>query len=318
MRTRRIAPAFLLLSVVCSLAVGGPAFAQEGTPTESPTPPPDQGPSSEPREGWYPVGERAKAKKKKKKKSSSAHSGEGSWSERYRGEEDDDPWDIDDPNQDSVFFMPTGRTLRRNQLSLGFPGPGGIPDIQYGLSDWLQVGAGYTLIGFTPSVRLGIIRSRRVDLTLVGGAYLPVGGAQPFTGQYAGGVLTAGKDEFRVHLGYQYVQLWGDPFPDVRSVEGGLGMTGVEVRIAPRAKFLFSILSYTQINVDEEEDPTVKPFSAIAVMPGIRVYGKSLSADVGVMVGQVTNLKLDEDFKSSEEYRDASFALPMLTLRYQL
>jgi hypothetical protein len=189
---------------------------------------------------------------------------------------------------------------------LGFPGPGGAPDIQYGLSDWLQVGAGYTLIGFTPSVRLGIIRSRRIDLTLIGGAYLP------------GGVLTAGRDEFRVHLGYQYVQLWGEPFPDVRSVEGGLGMTGVELRVAPRAKFLFSILSYTQINVDEEKDPTVKPFSAIAVAPGIRVYGKNLSADVGVLVGQVNNLKLDEDYKSSDEYRDATFALPMITIRYQL
>jgi len=201
---------------------------------------------------------------------------------------------------------------------LGFPGPGGIPDIQYGLSDWLQVGAGYTLIGFTPSVRLGIIRSRRIDLTLIGGAYLPVGGDQPFTGQYAGGVLTAGKDDFRVHLGYQYVQLWGEPFPDVRSVEGGLGMTGVELRIAPRAKFLFSILSYTQIIRDEDEDPAVKPFSAVALNPGIRVYGKNLSADVGVIVGQVKNLKLDEDYKSSDEYRDATFVLPMITLRYQL
>lgn len=311
MRTRRLTPAALLLSVVVSLA-SAPAFGQESTPT--PTPPPDQGPSSEPREGWYPAG---KSPKKKKATGSSGHSSEGGWSQKYR-HEDEDPWDIDDPNEDSVFFMPTGRTLKRNQLTLGFPGPGGVPDIQYGLSDWLQVGAGYTLIGFTPSLRLGLIRSRRVDLTLVGGAYLPVGGAQPFTGQYAGGVLTAGKNDFRVHLGYQYVQLWGDPFPDVRSVEGGLGMTGVEMRIAPRAKFLLSILSYTQINVDEEEDPTLKPFSAIALMPGIRVYGKSLSADVGVMVGQVSNLKLDEDFKPSDEYRNATFALPMLTIRYQL
>lgn len=313
MRTRRLAPGFLLLS--CLVAV--PALAQESTPT--PTPPPSQpGSSAEPREGWYPVGQQPKKKKKKSNTSSAAHSDGGGWSSRYRSDEDEDPWDIDDPNEDSVFFMPTGRTLRRNQLTLGFPGPGGIPDIQYGLSDWLQVGAGYTLIGFTPSVRLGIIRSRRIDLTLVGGAYLPVGGDQPFTGQYAGGVLTAGKNDFRVHLGYQYVQLWGEPFPDVRSVEGGLGMTGVEMRIAPRAKFLFSILNYTQINVDEEDDPEMRPFSAIAVMPGIRVYGKNLSADVGVVAGQLKNLKLDDDWKSSDEYRDATFALPMITLRYQL
>ena len=312
MRSRRLAPAFLSLS----LLVAAPALAQEGTPT--PTPPPGQD-SGAPREGWYPVGQQpAAAKKKKKKTSSNAHNDEGGWSSRYRNDEDEDPWDIDDPNEDSVFFMPTGRTLRRNQLTLGFPGPGGVPDIQYGLSDWLQVGAGYTLIGFTPSLRLGIIRSRRIDLTLVGGAYLPVGGDQPFTGQYAGGVLTAGKNDFRVHLGYQYVQLWGEPFPDVRSVEGGLGMTGVEMRIAPRAKFLFSILNYTQINVDEEDDPEMRPFSAIAVMPGIRVYGKNLSADVGVVAGQLKNLKLDDDWKSSDEYRDATFVLPMITLRYQL
>lgn len=311
MRTRRLA------LLVLSLSIGVPAFAQESTPT--PTPPPGQNSASEPREGWYPVGSTPKRKKNKNNTSSSAAaSTEGGWSSKYREDDDRDPWDIDDPNEDNVFFLPTGRTLKRNQLTLGFPGPGGAPDIQYGLSDWLQVGAGYTLIGFTPSVRLGLIRSRRIDFTLVGGAYLPVGGAQPFTGQYAGGVLTAGKDDFRVHLGYQYVQLWGEPFPDVRSVQGGLGMTGVELRIAPRAKFLFSILSYTQIGIDEEEDPTMKPFSAVAVMPGIRVYGKNLSADVGVMVGQITNLKLDDDYKSSDEYRNATFALPLLTLRYQL
>lgn len=320
MRNRRHASEALLLF---SLLLATPAAAQEATPTPSPTPPPEQGGTAAPREGWYPVGserarprERDRARDDRAAKKGSGHDDRGGWSTRAR--DDDDPWDIDDPNEDAMFFLPTGRTLKRNQLTLGFPGPGGVPDIQYGLSDWLQVGAGYTLVGFTPSARLGIIRSRRVDFTLVGGAYLPIGGEQPFMGQYVGGVLTAGKDDFRVHLGYQYVQLWGEPFPDVRSVQGGLGMTGVELRIAPRAKFLFSILSYTQINIDEEENPDLLPFSAVAVAPGIRVYGKSLSADVGVMVGRVSNLGLDEDFKSSDEYRDATFALPMITLRYQL
>lgn len=308
------APLFLL-----SVLLAVPAFAQDPTPT--PTAPPAQPGPAAPREGWYPVGrererDRERDREERPSKKRGGYDDRGGWGTKSR--DDDDPWDVEDPNEDSLFFLPTGRTLKRNQLTLGFPGPGGVPDIQYGLSDWLQVGAGYTLVGFTPSARLGIIRGRRVDLTLVGGAYLPVGGEQPFTGQYAGGVLTAGKDEFRVHLGYQYVQLWGEPFPDVRSVQGGLGMTGVELRIAPRAKFLFSILNYTQINIDEEENPDLLPFSAVAIAPGIRVYGKSLSADVGVIVGRVNNLRLDEDLKPSEEYRDATFALPMLTLRYQL
>ena len=302
----------VVLSALFASFFAGPLASAAELSTPTPTPPPGQdgdksGHSQDaPREGWYPVGKAPRDRDKDRDR----HKG-GGWSDGYRHEDENDPWDIDDPNQDSIFFLPTGRTLRRSQLALGFPGPGGVPDIQYGLSDWMQVGAGYTLVGFTPQARLGIIRGRRVDATLVGGAYLPVGGANPFTAQYLGGVISAGKDDFRVHLGYQFVQLWGEPWPDMRSVDGGLGMTAVELRIAPRAKFMFALLNFTQINGEEEE---VEPFNAIAVMGGIRIYGKNLSADIGVIGGEVHNLKLARD----EDYRDARGAMPMLTLRYQL
>ena len=294
------------LAVFLSPAAG---FGQEPTPTTTTTPPPQQEGSSPAtstdrtsREGWHPVGS---GQSGTPRKTSKPHRG---WGEGV--EDEKDPWEVDDPNDDAIFLFPTGRTMRRGQLTLGFPGPGGVPDIQYGLSDWLQVGAGYSLIGFTPMARLGLIRGRRVDLSLVGGAYLPAGASNPFVGQFGGAVLTAGRDEFKVHLGYQFVQLWGEPFPDVRSVEGGLGMTGVEVKIAPRAKFLFTLVNFAQINTD----PGVEPFYAIGVSPGIRVYGKNLSADVGAMVGQVYNLKMERD----EEPRDGMFALPMITLRYRM
>lgn len=280
------------------LATPAGAFAQTSeTPTPTPPPAPE---SRESRDGWHPKGQAPR-------KQTHGHQG-GTWGEGVRGS--NDPWDIEDPNADSIFLFPTGRTLDRGQLTLGFPGPGGIPDIQYGLTDWLQVGAGYSLIGFTPTARLGLIRGRRVDLSLVGGAYLPAGASHPFVGQFGGAVLSAGRDEFRVHLGYQYVQLWGDPFPDVDSVEGGLGMTGVEIRIAPRAKFLFMVANFSQINTEEGTEP----FYAVGVVPGIRIYGKNLSADVGAMVGTAYNVKLKRD----EEPEDRMFALPMITLRYQM
>src|SRR5207249_7915775 len=106
----------LLALAACLLAA--PAFAQEPGPPPGPPPPP-------PRDGWMPA--------------------------RGPG-----PWEARDPNDDDLFFFPTGRTLRRGDLALGFPGPGGAPDIQYGVSDWLQVGAGYSLLGFTPIARLGL------------------------------------------------------------------------------------------------------------------------------------------------------------------
>ncbi len=298
-----------LLAVTVAVALpSAPALAQESTPTSTSTPPPEQEPGPEKektsREGWYPPG--GAPGTPRSKSTSRPHRG---WGEGA-AEEEKDPWEVDDPNDDAIFLFPTGRTVRRGQLTLGFPGPGGIPDIQYGLSDWLQIGAGYSLIGFTPMARLGLIRGRRADLSLVGGAYLPAGASHPFVGQFGGAVLTAGRDEFRVHLGYQFVQLWGDPFPDVRSVEGGLGMTGVEVKIAPRAKFLFTVVNFAQINTD----PGIEPFYAVGVSPGVRIYGKNLSADVGAMVGQVYNLKMKRD----EEPRDGMFALPMITLRYRM
>lgn len=296
-RTRLLAA---LSAAVTSVLLGPAAFAQDESPTPTPPPPQPGTSASEPREGWHPKGQAPR-------KQAHGHQG-GTWGEGVRGS--NDPWDIEDPNADSIFLFPTGRTLDRGQLTLGFPGPGGIPDIQYGLSDWLQVGAGYSLIGFTPTARLGLIRGRRVDLSLVGGAYLPAGASHPFVGQFGGAVLSAGRDEFRVHLGYQYIQLWGDPFPDVDSVEGGLGMTGVEIRIAPRAKFLFMVANFSQINTEEG----IEPFYAVGVVPGIRIYGKNLSADVGAMVGQAYNVKLKRD----EEPEDRMFALPMITLRYQM
>lgn len=289
-------------------------------PAVTPTPPPPQeaeevrggepAPAAtsdrESREGWHRPGEAPRGSASRGSASASAsHSPWGAGTQPVK-----DPWDVEDPNDDAIFLFPTGRTLRRHQLTLGFPGPGGIPDIQYGLTDWLQIGAGYSLIGFTPQARLGLIRGRRVDLSLMGGAYLPAGASHPFVGQYGGAALSAGRDEFRVHLSYQYVQLWGDPFPDVRSVEGGLGMTGVEVRIAPRAKFLLTVANFSQINTEEG----LEPFYAVAVTPGIRIYGKNLSADIGAMVGQVYNLKMARD----EEYKTGTFALPMFTLRYAM
>jgi len=220
------------------------------------------------------------------------------------------PWDARDPSDEDVFLFPTGRTLRRGDLSLGFPGPAGVPDIEYGLSDWLQVGAGYSLIGFTPTARLGLIRSQRVDASLVGGAFLPAGAAHPFTAQFFGGVMSAGRDEFRVHLGYEFVTAWGAPFPDVKDVQGGLAMTGLELRIAPRAKLLFELLDFAQVNAPVG----TQPLYAIAVTPGVRVYGERLSADVGFAVGQAQNVKLSR----TDAPRTATFALPLFTLRYQL
>src|SRR5439155_3729063 len=124
--------------------------------------------------------------------------------------------------------------------------------------------------------------------TAIGGAYLPAGATHPFNATFAGGVLSAGRDEFRVHLGYQFVRVWGTPFPDVDSIDGGLGMTGVEIRVAPRMKFLFAILNYAQTN----SQPGVEPFYAYAVTTGLRVYGGSLSADVGLAAGEAHNLKM--------------------------
>jgi len=286
------ATALVRILVACAVLAPAAAFADDYEPT--PTPTPDQ----VARDGWHPLGRRTQP-------------GAPGWDKgEYRA--GNDPWDVRDPNDDSMFLFPTGRTLRRGDLALGFPGPGGAPDIQYGLSDWLQVGAGYSLIGFTPTARMGLIRGRRVDFSLVGGAFLPAGATHPFTATYGGGVLSAGRDEFRVHLGYQYVSAAGSPFPDYpgQTVQGGVGMTGVEIRIAPRAKFLFSLLNFAQIGAPEG----TKPVTAFAVTPGVRVYGKSLSADVGFAVGQASNVQL----KRTEAPHNATFALPLFTLRYQL
>lgn len=307
----------IVVSLLAAISLApAAAVAQDASPTATPPPAqepaPGEGVDRSSREGWYPVGGAPGTPRKESSSSSSSSKRRdghrGGWGEGV--DEEKDPWEVDDPNADSIFLFPTGQTVRRGQLTLGFPGPGGIPDIQYGLSDWLQIGAGYSLIGFTPTARLGLIRGRRADLSLVGGAYLPAGASHPFVGQFGGAVLSAGRDEFRVHLGYQFVQLWGDPFPDVRSVQGGLGMTGVEVKIAPRAKFLFMVANFAQMDTE----PGTEPFYAVGVVPGVRVYGKNLSADVGAMVGQVYNLKMERD----EEPRDGMFALPMITLRYRM
>ncbi|HVO30746.1 MAG TPA: hypothetical protein VMV18_08420, partial [bacterium] len=143
----------LTLSVALACLLPAAARAQSSSPT--PTPPPSQGPAPEatasptpsgsssasgPREGWYRPGSAPRDRED-----------ERSTPRRYRGwMADYDDEREGDPNQDSVFYMPTGRTLRRGELSLGFPGAGGIPDIQYGLTNFLQIGAGYTLTGFTP------------------------------------------------------------------------------------------------------------------------------------------------------------------------
>jgi len=215
-----------------------------------------------------------------------------------------------DPSPDSVFYFPTGRTLQGGELSLGFPGPSGIPDIQYGVTNFLQIGAGYTLFGFTPEARLGLIRSRRVDFTLVGGAYLPVGTTNPFYGRWGGGVLSAGRDDFRVHLGYQWYEAWGTPFPSVHNVEGGLGTTGMEVRVAPRVKFLFMIENFAQLDTPSGSSP----FYAVAASPGFRVWSNTLSLDLGVMAGEAWNVQL-ERYKAPA---NVGFILPLLTIRYQL
>lgn len=288
----------LVLAFAASLAlVPVAAFADDATPT----PPPAQEPSPAPtaREGWVRPGTASRERERRE------HHG---WGEGSRDSDRDE--ELTDPNQDSVFYFPTGRTLRGGQLSLGFPGSGGAPDIQYGLTNFLQVGAGYTLFGFTPEARLGLIRGRRVDFSLVGGAYLPAGTTHPFYGQFGGGVFSAGRDEFRVHLGYQWMQAWGTPFPDVKSVTGGLGTTGVEIKIAPQAKFLFLVENFAQLDPPKG----VLPFYAIAVSPGVRVWSRNLSADVGVIAGQAYNVKLKRDDVPSSK----AFVLPMLTLRYQL
>ena len=288
--------------VVASLVALAPLAARAAD--ESPTPPPSQDPTPAatatpaPREGWYRAGAAPRERE---------HREHHSWSDGWRDDRDDD---LADPNQDSVFYFPTGRTLRAGQLSLGFPGSGGAPDIQYGLTNFLQVGAGYTLFGFTPEARLGLIRGRRVDFTLVGGAYLPAGTTHPFYGQFGGGILSAGRDEFRVHLGYQWIQAWGSPFPDVRSVTGGLGTTGVEMRVAPRAKFLFMIENFAQLDAP----PGVQPLYSISASPGFRIWSRNLSADVGVIAGEAFNVQLKRDEKPATK----AFVLPMLTLRYQL
>ncbi len=303
-----LAAASLLLAPLSASAQADP------TPTPTPPPAPDGATSGQPgspeprREGWFVPGTVPS------RTSTPSKRGRTGGARDDRDErEDEEPWEREDPSRDSIFLLPTGRTLHRGELSLGFPGPGGIPDIQYGLSDWLQIGAGYSLVGFTPSARLGLVRGRRIDLTLVGGAYLPAGTNNPFGARYGGAVLSAGRDEFRVHLGYQYVQLWGDPFPDVRSVQGGIGTAGVELEIAPRAKFVFMVANYAQAPDELSADDDDQPY-AVAVMPGVRLYGRNLSADLGFAAGQAYNVKLSRGDDPSTK----TFVVPMVTLRYQL
>lgn len=302
LRTLAASALFLIAAPAASFAQSAtptPPPPQDGTPTPAPAttaaPSPAAGGAVRgPGEGWYKPGSAPRDR-------------------RHRWDRDEDGYRYDDtvdPNQDAIFYFPTGRTLRRGQLSLGFPGAAGAPDIEYGLTNFLQIGAGYTLFGFTPQARLGLIRGRRVDFTLFGGAYLPAGTTHPFYGQYGGGVLSAGRDEFRVHLGYTWGQGWGAPFPDVDSVMGGLGETGVEIRVAPHAKFLFLVENFAQLDAPKGTDPVY----AIAVSPGIRIWSNNLSADIGVMGGEAYNVKLKRDELPSNK----AFVLPMLTLRYQL
>src|SRR5688572_3323214 len=79
------------------------AWGHSSTPT--PTPMPSQESEPEPREGWYRPGTSSREARGSKAQ------GGGGWSDGYHHEED--PWDIADPNQDSLFFLPTGQTLRR-------------------------------------------------------------------------------------------------------------------------------------------------------------------------------------------------------------
>jgi hypothetical protein len=216
----------------------------------------------------------------------------------------------EDPNRDMLFYFPTGKTLPRDELAIGFPGQG-IPDIQYGLASWLQLGTGYGVVGFTPNIRLGLLRGKRVDATVVYGAFLPVASPRPFTGQYAGGSVTAGNDEFHVHLGYYWTQFFGDPFPEPpKTREGGLGYTGMDLKLGEHFKVLFMVLTWTEFEQElngpapAEEDP-VRIFAAA---PGIRYWRGRLSLDAGAAA----------IFVSGDGVGDVPPVLPMFTLRYRL
>lgn len=213
-----------------------------------------------------------------------------------------------DPNRDMLFYFPTGKTLPRDELAIGFPGQG-VPDIQYGLANWLQIGAGYTLIGFTPNIRLGLIRGRRIDATIIYGAFLPVATEKPFTGQYAGGSITAGRDEFHVHMGYYWTQFFGDPFPEPPSTrEGGLGFTGMDLQLTDNSKILFAVLTWTEF---KKGDPPVNPdpVRVYAAAPGFRYWRGRLSVDAGLAAIYTTGVDKDSDVPP---------VLPMFTLRYRL
>lgn len=212
-----------------------------------------------------------------------------------------------DPNRDMLFFFPTGKTLPQDELSIGFPGQG-IPDIQYGLASWLQIGAGYGIIGFTPSIRLGLIRGRRVDATLVYGAFLPVATPRPFTGQYAGGSVTAGNNEFHVHLGYYWTQFFGDAFPEPPATrEGGFGFTGMDLQLTEHSKILMLIATWTEFEKDDLMGEPVRIYSAA---PGFRYWRGPLSVDVGLM-----GLFADG---GGPNFDGVPPVLPMFTLRYRL
>lgn len=212
-----------------------------------------------------------------------------------------------DPNRDMLFYFPTGKTLARDELAIGFPGQG-IPDIQYGLADWMQIGAGFGIVGFTPSIRLGLIRGRRVDATLVYGGFLPVATANAFTGQYAGGAITAGNDEFNVHIGYYWTQFFGEAFPSPPTTrEGGFGYTGMDLQVIPRVKILALIATWSEF---DKESLTTEPLQLYGVAGGLRFWRGPLSLDGGLMA-------VVSEGGGPNTTRPPA-VLPMFTLRYRL
>ena len=210
----------------------------------------------------------------------------------------------DDPNQDALFIFPTGKTLEQDQVSVGFPGQG-IPDIQYGVTDWLQAGIGYGLVGLTPNLRLGLIRNPGVDVSVIYGSVLPISSPRPFTAHYAGGVISAGSDAFHVHLGYFWTRMSGKPFPDADvHTEGGFGYTGLDLKLAPRAKFLLMLMSWSE--KDDNLFQANDPVQIYAAAPGLRFWGKNVALDVGVATASITG---------GDRTKPETAILPLLTLR---